>query len=264
MDNDSIRGLSSTTHNQYLALAESTKLPIVEQDELNKSVLELEAVNKKLTDMLWGQRSERCIGNNAPLSLTSALDIARQAELKARREDRQQAEQSRATFPEHMERRDVVLDLPEDQKEDLKLINTKVTERLRFEKTTVYVERISRRVYARTEARAGSHETAIEAPPPPLAIVEGCKYDYSIIAAIACMNFAFYISTYREQNFSGQSGCYPSCSTLNELLNYAVNSILLLFAQMEKSMMDQSLLFVDATEITVLCVVKLLKKSKLF
>jgi transposase len=283
MDNDSIRALSTTTHNQYLALAESTKLLIAERDELKKRVSELEAVNKKLTDMLWGRRSERRIGNNetpfldfgddlpslqelksealppdviiAQAAAQNALDLAKLAELKARREARQarqQAEQSRETFPEHMERRDVVLDLPEDQKEGLKLITTKVTERLRFEKPTVYVERILRRVYARTTVRAGSNESAIVAPPPPPAIVEGCKYDYSIIAAIACMKFAFYMSTYREQNFFGQSGWYPSRSTLNELLNYAVNSIVPLFAQMEKSMMDQSLLFGDATEITVL------------
>jgi transposase len=122
------------------------------------------------------------------------------------------------------------LDLPEDQKEGLKLITTKVTERLRFKKPTVHVERMSRRVYARIEARAGSNESAIVAPPPPPAIVEGCKNDYSIIAAIACMKFAFYMSIYLEQNFSGQSGWYPSRSTLNELLNYAVNEIIPLFA----------------------------------
>ena len=56
MDNDSIRALSSTTHNQYLALAESTKPLIAERDELKKRVSELEAVNKKLTDILWGRR----------------------------------------------------------------------------------------------------------------------------------------------------------------------------------------------------------------
>jgi len=283
MDNDSIRALSAATHNQYLALAESTKLLIAERDELKKRVSELEAVNKKLTDMLWGRRSERRIGNNetpfldfgddlpslqemksealppdviiAQAAAQNALDLAKLAELKARREARrarQQEEQSREALPGHLERREVVLDLPEDQKEGLKLFTTKITERLRFEKPTVYVERILRRVYARTTVTAGSNESAIVAPPPPPAIVEGCKYDYSIIAAIACMKLAFYMSTYREQNFFGQSGWYPSRSTLNELLNYAVNSIVPLFAQMEKCMMDQSLLFGDATEITVL------------
>jgi hypothetical protein len=133
-DNESILALSSTAHNQYLALAEFSKPIIAERDELQKRVLELEAVNKKLTDMLWGRSSERRIRNNPTPSLDfgddlpsshemksealpsdviiaqaaaqNVLDLAKLAESKARREARrarQQAEQSRETLPEHIE-----------------------------------------------------------------------------------------------------------------------------------------------------------------
>lgn len=83
-------------------------------------------------------------------------------------------------------------------------------------------------------------------------IIEGCKYDFSVIAAIVGTKFAFHMPTYREQDFFGQSGWYPSRSTCNDLINYAVNCIDPLFAQMSKCLMDQSILFGDATEITVL------------
>ena len=83
IDNDSIRVLSATTHNQYLALAESTKPLIAERDELKKRVSELEAVNKKLTDMLWGRRSERRIGNNETPFLDFGDDLPSLQEMKS-------------------------------------------------------------------------------------------------------------------------------------------------------------------------------------
>jgi len=40
--------------------------------------------------------------------------------------------------------------------------------------------------------------------PPPLAIVESCKYDFSVIAAVLAMKFAFHMPTYREQDWFAQ------------------------------------------------------------
>jgi len=36
---------------------------------------------------------------------------------------------------------------------------------------------------------------------PPLSIVESCKYDFSVIAAISAMKFAFHMPTYRQQDW---------------------------------------------------------------
>ena len=95
----------------------------------------------------------------------------------------------------------------------------KVTERLRFEKPHVYVEVIKRPQYA----VPGKPEEGVRSMPPPLAIVESCKYDFSVIATVLAMKFAFHMPTYREQDWFAQCGWFPSRSTINDLINYGVD-----------------------------------------
>ena len=268
---------------QYLALAQSINGVIAERDAIKQKVVELEATNRKLTDMLWGRRSERRLdvsmspllnfGDDlqSPLNASAealgaeiiaaqaaaqaAYDAAKLAELEARRKARkarQEAQATRETFPAHLERRELVLDLTDEQKVGLKSIGTKIFERMRFEKPTVYIERIVRHLYVKNNVVDSASSPIIAAPTLP-SIVEGCKYDFSIIAAIVSMKFAFHMPTYREQDFFGQSGWHPSRSTSNDLINYAVACIDPLFAQMsQQCLMHQSIVFGDATELTVL------------
>ncbi|MEZ6075401.1 MAG: transposase [Pirellulaceae bacterium] len=141
--------------------------------------------------------------------------------------------------------------MSDEQKVDLKFFGTKIFERLRFEKPTVYVERIVRHQYVKKDVVDTSDPPIVAAPTLP-AIVEGCKYDFSVIAAIVAMKFAFHMSTYREQDYFGQSGWHPSRSTSNDLINYAVACIDPLFAQMSECVMKQSIVLGDATTLTVL------------
>lgn len=267
---------------QYLTLAQSINSVIAERDVLKQQVAELEAPNRKLTDMLWGRRSERRLDASMSLlldfgddlrSLSTAstevlgpeviaasaaaqavYDSAKLAELEARRKARkarQEGQASRDAFPAHLERREVVMDLPEEQKVGLKPIGTKIFERMRFEKPTVYIERIVRHLYVNNDVVDPASSPVIAAPTLPT-IVEGCKYDFSIIAAIVSMKFAFHMSTYREQDFFGQSGWHPSRSTCNDLINFAVGCVDPLFAQMSACLMHQPIVFGDATVLTVL------------
>ncbi|MEZ6151396.1 MAG: transposase [Pirellulaceae bacterium] len=281
-DNESLLRESNSLKSQYLALSQTVSNVVAERDALKQKVLELEAANKKLTDMLWGRRSERRFGTSiSPLlnfgddtqgsaeassevlppeiieaqrAAQQAYDLAKLAELEARRKARnarQQDQSTREQFPAHLERREVVLDLSDEQKVDLKFFGTKIFERLRFEKPTVYVERIVRHQYVKKDVVDTSDPPIVAAPTLP-AIVEGCKYDFSVIAAIVAMKFAFHMSTYREQDYFGQSGWHPSRSTSNDLINYAVACIDPLFAQMSECVMKQSIVLGDATTLTVL------------
>ena len=46
---------------QYLSLAQTINSTLSDRDAPKLKVIELEAINKRLTDMLWGHRSERRI-----------------------------------------------------------------------------------------------------------------------------------------------------------------------------------------------------------
>jgi hypothetical protein len=150
------------------ALADATRVITEDRDALRQRVAELEAANNRLVDMVWGRRSERRIESpdqrhldfgHEPAEPPSAeeqeiitaqvqADEARDRELLKRLEGRRQARreqaQGREEFPPTIERRQRVLDLPEDQKQGLKPIGVKITERLRFEKPHMYVEVIKR------------------------------------------------------------------------------------------------------------------------
>jgi transposase len=130
----------------------------------------------------------------------------------------------------------------------LKRIGESITERMRFEKPTVYIERIIRPKYV----AKGQPERGVIAEPPPLSIVEGCKYDFSVIAAILSQKFGFHCPTYRQQDWFAQSGWHPSRSTINELINTSVGVLKPLFLQMWHLLLGQSILTTDDTRVLLL------------
>jgi transposase len=186
------------------------------------------------------------------ITAQAEADEARDRELlkrlEARRKARREQAQGREEFPSTIERRERVLDLPEDQKQGLKPIGVKSTERLRFEKPHMYVEVIKRPQYV----LAGQPEKGVQSMPPPLSIVEGCKYDFSVVAAVAGLKFAFHVPTYRQQDWFAQCGWFPSRSTVNDLMNYAVATIGPLYQQMWQLLLAQPILLGDDTTLCVL------------
>ena len=254
------------------ALLASTQTLIEDRGQLQQRVAELEAANKQLVDMLWGRRSERrtispdqlsldfgADPEEAPSDAEQAVIVAQQEadeafdeqllrDLAARRRRRKEQQRQTQEFPEHIERRERVLDLSDEEKNGLNYIGDAVTERMRFEKPTVYIERIVRRKYV----VPGEPEQGVLSLAPPLAIVEGCRYDFSIIAAILGQKFAFHNPTYRQQDWFSQSGWFPSRSTLNHLINLSVDTLSPLFDQMWQLVLQQPIVLSDDTRVLLL------------
>ena len=156
----------------YEALLGATQALAEDRDVLRGRTAELEATNARLVDMPWGRRSERrgespgqrqldfpegpadCESDQSQNILSAetiadeAIDQALLRRLEARRNARRKKRRAgREEFPATIERRERVLDLPEEQKQGLKLIGVKRSERLRFEKPHTYVEVIKRPQY---------------------------------------------------------------------------------------------------------------------
>ena len=256
----------------HQSLLSSVETLMADRQRLEQRVAELEAINKRLTDMLWGRRSERRTTSPGQLSLDfgvdpqAALGDAEQAvivaqqradeafderlldELEARRRRRKERQRKTQEFPEHLERRERVLDLEEEEKIGLKYIGDAVTERMRFENPKVYIERIVRRKYV----VENEPERGVLSPPAPLAILEGCRYDFSIIAAIVGQKFAFHNPTYRQQDWFSQTGWFPSRSTINHLINVSVDTLAPLFDQMWRLVLQQPIVLSDDTRVLLL------------
>ena len=255
----------------YEALVHSTQTLMEDRDRLQQRVNELEAINQRLVDMLWGRRSEvrrpapgqlqlDFPNDDPPLSEQEQAVIVAQeqaneaADLELLREDAERRRRRRAerrthrAFPEHLERRKRIVDLDEHEKEGLTYIGDAITERLRFEKPSVYVERIVRRKYVAKKAP----EQGVITAPTPLNIVEGSRYDFSVVAAILSQKFTFHCPTYREQDWFAQCGWHPSRSTINDLINTSVLVLVPLFWQMWSLLLDQEILMTDDTRVLLL------------
>jgi transposase len=256
----------------YQSLAEATQVITRERDALRERVAELEAAQKRLVEMLWGRRSERRTESPDQLQLNfpdepieppspeeqevisaqrkadEALDQEQLRRLEARRKARQQRQHGRQEFPPHLERRVRVIDLPEEEKEGLKLLRIDITEKMRFEKPVIYIEQIQRYEYV----VPGRPEQGVKSAPAPLSIIERCKYDFSVIAAMISMKYAFHLPTYRQQDWFAQCGWFPSRSTANDLINYGVDTIDPLYGQMWSLLLEQPILLGDDTTVRVL------------
>jgi len=253
----------------YEALLNSTHTLHTDRDRLQQRAAELEAINAKLTNMLFGRRSERRVYDHQQLLLTGfpeltptaeeqAVIMASQESLRLNEEEllrafekRRQAKRAKPRseeLPAHFERREQVLDLPDEEKQGLKYIGDAVTERLRFEKPRVYVERIVRRKYI----QVGDKSSGVIAVEPPPSVVEGSKYDASVHAAVIGLKFELHLPTYREQDFFAMCGWTPARSTLNELINQGALVIEPLYRQLETCLQRDSIIHGDDTGVRVL------------
>jgi len=248
---------------------------VVQDDRttLKNKIAELQAAVDRLTNMLWGRRSEKRVDRDQltlfDLGLTAeeqaqqqqiiaAEDLLDDAakkklldELLRRRKARQQKrleQGGREDFPAHLQRRHITLDLDEADKEGLTLLTVKVFERLRFERPRMYVEVINRPIYV----RPGEPEAGVFSRPAPLGILPGVKYDFSVVAAALAMKLNFHQPTYRQQDIFAQSGYFPSRSTLNDWFNYAVIVIEPLFAEAWRRLLQLSVLLGDDTRVRLL------------
>src|ERR1035437_8494509 len=70
----SLRAEFATFRHDYGALIDATRVLTGERDLLQKRVTELEVVNKRLVDMLWGRRSERRSDSPDQMQLAFAVE----------------------------------------------------------------------------------------------------------------------------------------------------------------------------------------------
>ena len=251
--------------------ADLTKQLRKQAKEYEQRIAELEATNRQLNNMLWGRRSERRPDPNQQLlfpnlvesgdaeSDTITADDVAQAtidealvkeweERRRKNDERRKKTGGSEAFPEHMERRERILDLNDDEKVGLKYIGDAVSERMRFERPEAYIERIIRRKYV----VAGKPEEGVKSRPAPLSIVEGCRYGFDVIAAMIAQKYAFHQPTYRQQDWFAQCGWFPRRSTINDMLNHSVGVMGPLAQLMWKRLLEACIIHVDETPALVL------------
>jgi len=233
-----------------------------QSDEQNRKLEELRQQIELLQRRMYGPRSEKYHPNQ--LFLDSLLTESQGAEpvepepsvpVKAtvRRKARPHG---RVAIPEHIERRDEVLDLPDTEKTDsetglaLVKIRDEVSEKIAWKPGQWFVRRFIRPVYAHPDRL--SEKAGIVVQPMPDSPIEKCKADNSVLAMVAVKKYVDHLPLYRQRDIFLREGIDVAPSTLNA---WAIEPILAcepLYEAFRVEVLSRPVLFTDDTPVGML------------
>ena len=197
-------------------------------DQLLKSQNELEALIRRI----FGRKSERFEDEKQAMfefANEDELDDAREGIEQAVEENEQVAKPKRRPkrrkrselLPENLERKEVVIDLPENEKEGLVRIGEDIQETAHYRRPIVY---ILRKVFPKY-ARAGDPDAGIQQAERPPALIAGDRYDTSFAAEIIAAKYSYHLPIYRQEDLFAGCGLQLTRSTLLNIQQAAAAKI---------------------------------------
>ena len=231
------------------------------RDELSGQSRQLEAVRQELSlalqtismmrHRMFGRSSEQMHPDqgrfelllNECNSLNGIAPVAEPEKMKIEFERRKSAEDNlngRLKIPDHIERVDRIIYLPESEKTcpvtglPLIRIGEEITEKLTYEAGRVYVIRNIRPKYASPDRRSG---TGIKTAPVPEEPIDRCKADVSLLSHIIISKYCDHLPLHRQVQMFQRHGIELPKSTMCDwvrdcaevfrpLYNYYRNSVL--------------------------------------
>ena len=197
------------------------------KDELEQKCQDLRSALAKKQDeldalirRLFGRQSERFDDDDQlkfAFASQAEIDDAREGIQQAIEENKQASKKKppkrrrrEERFPDSLPRKEIVIDLEEDQKEGLIRIGEDVVESAHYTRAEVYVLRKVFPKYIRQEEpKAG----VFQATRPP-ALISGDRYDTSFAAAVIANRLGYHLPIYRQEDMFAECGLSVSRSTL--------------------------------------------------
>ena len=235
---------------------------VQQQEKLVGEVAELRHQLEQLQRRLYGPRSERYEANQ--LYLGGVLQESQGAELAdegasiaVRQTVRRRARpHGRAEIPEHIERVDELLDLPEAEKIDaasgqaLVKLREEISEKLAWQPGRWYVRRFIRPVYVHPDSQgepAGVYMRLMPDSP-----VEKCKADNSVLALVAVQKYVDHLPLYRQADIFQREGIAVAASTLNAWAIEPILALERLYAALQAEVLRRAVIFTDDTPVAML------------
>ena len=230
--NAKVRGQNAKLVEDAKTLAEENQRLENEKQELNDQLLKSKNELDALIRRIFGRKSERfeCLDQ-------LKLEFAKQDEVDDAREGIEQAaeENDRAKknkkkpkrrrrneiFPDNLDRKEVVIDLPEEDKQGLVRIGEDIQETAHFRRPIVY---IVRKIFPKY-ARVGDPDAGVFQAERPPALISGDRYDTSFAAEIIAAKYSYHLPIYRQEDLFAGCGIQLSRSTLLNIQEAAARII---------------------------------------
>src|SRR6056297_608064 len=177
--------------------------------QLSKKQDELDALIRRI----FGRQSERFEDDDqlkfefaSQAEIDDAREGIRQAIEENKRADKKNKPPKRRRgeerFPESLPRKEIVIDLDDDEKEGLVWIGEDVVESAHYTRAEVYV---LRKVFPKYVRKENPDVGVLQAPRPP-ALIGGDRYDTSFAAAVIANRLGYHLPIYRQEDMFAECG----------------------------------------------------------
>ncbi len=233
-------------------------------ESLQRQMATLQHQMEQMLRRLYGRKSEQLNPNQLmfdSIILESleqnaqqtppAADVPVQTEVVKPRKASQH--HGRVPIPEHLERVEILIDIPEEQKictetgEPLKVISVEVSEKLEYRPGRLIVNVYKRPQYALPES-ADSFGGVIAAPMPDHPISK-CKADVGLISHLIVSKFADHLPLYRQDDIFEREGVTIPRATQSSWLMQTYESIKVLEEVFRQAVLEEGVAFTDDSPI---------------
>jgi transposase len=249
---------------------------IIKANELlDQQQLQIEALTKKLHSAqqnismlqhqveqllrrIYGRRSERMDPNQLMFDnllinaieqpAPSAVPLDLPLEPKKPRHTAKRDHPGRIPIPEHLERVEIVLDIPEQEKvspetgEPLKRIGWEVSEKLEYRPGKLIVNVYKRPKYAPSESDS---DLGVITAPMPDHPIERCKADIGLLSYIIVSKFADHLPLYRQDGIFAREGVDIPRATQTSWVLQTYEAIHPLGDELKRAVLESDVLFTD-------------------
>lgn len=237
---------------------------VKKNESLQRQLISLQHQTEQLLKRLYGRKSEKINPGQLMFDEIVLDSLKRNAEVQELPEDapvtrtvkkRRKASRhhGRMPIPEHLERVEILLDIPEEEKicpetgEPLKVISVEVSEKLEYRPGRLIVNVYKRPQYAlpeQSDVPAGVRSASM--PDYPIA---KCKADVGLLSHLIVSKYADHLPLYRQDGILEREGVQITRATQTSWLMQVYESISPLEEVLRRVVCKDDILFTDDTPV---------------
>jgi transposase len=216
---------------------------------------------EQLLRRIYGRRSERLDPNQlmfdnlvldaleqpAPSLVAVEPPVAQEPKVKQNQSTKRQ-HPGRIPIPEHLERVEIVLDIPEQDKvcpetgKPLNMIGWEVSEKLEYRPGKLIVNVYKRPKYAPSDSTS---ELGVITAPMPDHPIEKCKADIGLLSYIIVSKFADHLPLYRQDGIFEREGVDIPRATQTSWVLQIYDAIRPLGDELKRAVLESDVIFTD-------------------